>query len=59
VAKRRAGAEAGTPALRVLAEAGVAHTAHPYAHTEGEARFGDEAVRALREAGVDAGPSGC
>jgi len=56
VAKRRAGAEAGTPALRVLHEAGVAHTAHPYEHAEGETRFGDEAVRALLEAGVDAGP---
>jgi len=55
VARRRAGAEAGTPALRVLHEAGVQHTAHPYEHAEGETRFGDEAVRALREAGVDVG----
>lgn len=56
MAKRRAGAEAGTPALRVLQEAGVPHTAHPYAHTDGETRFGDEAVRALQQAGVDVTP---
>ena len=56
MARKRAGAEAGTPALRVLQEAGVAHTAHPYEHTGGETRFGDEAVRGLREAGVDATP---
>jgi Cys-tRNA(Pro)/Cys-tRNA(Cys) deacylase len=56
VARRRAAAEAGTPALRVLHEAGVAHTAHPYEHAGGETRFGDEAVRALREAGVDVSP---
>ena len=56
MARKRAGAESGTPALRVLHDAGVAHTAHPYEHTEGETRFGDEAVRALREAGVDVSP---
>ncbi|GAB3453278.1 Cys-tRNA(Pro) deacylase [Kineococcus endophyticus] len=47
-------ADAGTPALKLLAERAVAHTAHPYA-TGAHAGdgFGDDAVRALREAGVD------
>lgn len=56
MARRRAAAEAGTPALRVLREAGVAHTTHAYEHTGGETRFGEEAVRALRGAGVDVSP---
>nr|WP_240895053.1 aminoacyl-tRNA deacylase [Kineococcus siccus] len=42
--------------MRVLAEAGTAHTAHPYPHADGESRFGDEAVRALRAQGVDVTP---
>ena len=42
----------GTPALRVLRTAGVAHTVHAYEHAEGETGFGEEAVRALRVAGV-------
>jgi Cys-tRNA(Pro)/Cys-tRNA(Cys) deacylase len=51
VAKR---ADAGTPALKVLADRGVAHTAHPYA-TGAHAGdgFGDDAVRALRAGGLD------
>ncbi|WP_432486935.1 Cys-tRNA(Pro) deacylase [Kineococcus sp. SYSU DK018] len=54
MAKRREQrAEAGTPALRVLAERGVAHTAHPYEHDPATTAYGEEAVRALRAAGVD------
>jgi Cys-tRNA(Pro)/Cys-tRNA(Cys) deacylase len=52
MARRRA-VDDGTPALRLLAERGVAHTAHPYEHADAETSFGDEAVRALRAAGVD------
>ncbi|WP_337059674.1 Cys-tRNA(Pro) deacylase [Kineococcus sp. G2] len=50
---RGARAESGTPALRVLAERGTAHTAHPYEHDPAATAYGEEAVRALREQGVD------
>ncbi|WP_432496185.1 Cys-tRNA(Pro) deacylase [Kineococcus gypseus] len=46
-------AEAGTPALRLLAERGTPHTVHPYPHEAGTTAYGEEAVRALRAAGVD------
>ena len=51
----RKNADTGTPALRVLIDRGIDHTAHPYDHSSqaGHAGFGDEAVRALRAAGVD------
>ncbi|WP_432573978.1 Cys-tRNA(Pro) deacylase [Kineococcus sp. SYSU DK005] len=52
MAKRRR-AEAGTPALRVLAELGVAHTPHPYEHDPASTAYGEEAVRALRASGLD------
>jgi Cys-tRNA(Pro)/Cys-tRNA(Cys) deacylase len=52
MAKRKP-ADAGTPALRLLTERGIAHTTHPYAHADAETSFGEEAVRALRAAGVD------
>lgn len=45
-------ADAGTPALKLLASAGVAHTPRPYDHTAHEG-FGDEAVRALQAGGLD------
>ena len=52
---RRSGSrpEGATPAVRVLHEAGVAHTLHPYDHDEHESGFGEEAVRSLAAAGVD------
>ena len=52
MAKKKA-AEAGTPALRLLAERGTAHVVHPYEHGAAETSYGEEAVRALRAAGVD------
>ncbi len=44
---------AGTPALRVLASAGIAHEVRPYEHVAGERSYGDEAVAALRQGGLD------
>ena len=37
----------GTPALVVLARAGVGHTVHPYDHDPSIRSFGDEAAKAL------------
>ncbi|GAA3554176.1 Cys-tRNA(Pro) deacylase [Microlunatus spumicola] len=37
----------GTPATAALTRDGVAYTAHPYAHADGERHFGDEATAAL------------
>jgi Cys-tRNA(Pro)/Cys-tRNA(Cys) deacylase len=37
----------GTPALVVLARAGVDHTVHPYEHDPSIRSFGDEAAKAL------------
>ena len=37
----------GTPALVVLARAGVGHTVHPYDHDPAIRSFGDEAAKAL------------
>jgi Cys-tRNA(Pro)/Cys-tRNA(Cys) deacylase len=48
----RKNADTATPALRLLAQRGIAHTLHPYDH-EAHDGFGDEAVRALQAAGVD------
>lgn len=42
--------EAGTPALRLLADAAISFTQHSYSHTPGERHFGDETAAAL---GVD------
>ncbi|MCI2239718.1 Cys-tRNA(Pro) deacylase [Paenibacillus sp. TRM 82003] len=53
---RGARPEAGTPALRALAERGTAHTVHPYEHDPTSTAYGEEAVRALREKGVDVTP---
>ncbi|WP_432534813.1 Cys-tRNA(Pro) deacylase [Kineococcus arenarius] len=50
---RGARAETGTPALRLLAERGTAHTAHPYEHDPTATAYGEEAVRALQEQGVE------
>lgn len=47
---KKARPRAATPALEVLAAAGVPHTLHEYAHAEGETHFGEEVVAAL---GVD------
>ncbi|WP_432562771.1 Cys-tRNA(Pro) deacylase [Kineococcus sp. SYSU DK003] len=44
--------ETGTPALKVLTAAGIAHTPRPYDHAAHDG-FGDEAVRALRAGGLD------
>ncbi|HEX3812978.1 MAG TPA: Cys-tRNA(Pro) deacylase [Mycobacteriales bacterium] len=41
---------AGTPALALLARAGVAHTVHAYEHDPRATAFGDEAAEAL---GID------
>lgn len=49
-------ADAGTPALKLLTTAGIVHTPRPYEHVPHEGSgpgFGDEAVRALRAAGLD------
>ena len=52
--KRKAPAEsAGTPALQLLTDLGIAHAVHPYEHSDGETSFGEEAVRALRVTGVE------
>jgi Cys-tRNA(Pro)/Cys-tRNA(Cys) deacylase len=40
-------AGAPTPAIAALQKAGIAHTLHPYTHTDGNQHFGDEAVAAL------------
>ena len=48
----RRNADAGTPALRLLTERGVAHTPRPYDHAAHDG-FGEEAVQALRAAGLD------
>ncbi|WP_432544555.1 Cys-tRNA(Pro) deacylase [Kineococcus sp. SYSU DK002] len=45
-------ADAGTPALKLLAARGVEHTPRPYDHAAHDG-FGDEAVRALRAGGLD------
>lgn len=45
--------DGGTPALRVLSEAGVPHTPHPYEHAEHETGFGEEAVRSLAAGGLE------
>nr|WP_205706593.1 Cys-tRNA(Pro) deacylase [Kineococcus vitellinus] len=39
--------------MRLLAERGAAHVVHPYEHDAAEGSYGEEAVRALRIAGVD------
>ncbi|WP_370440374.1 aminoacyl-tRNA deacylase [Kineococcus halophytocola] len=48
-------ADAGTPALKLLTERGVAHTPRPYTavHAGDGPGFGDDAVRALRAGGLD------
>ncbi len=44
---RRSRSSAGTPALTVLASAGVAHTVHSYDHDPRSESFGSEAAEAL------------
>lgn len=44
------GNSGGTPATRVLDQAGIGYTLHAYGHSDGETHFGDEASAAL---GID------
>lgn len=54
MARRTAGpAGGGTPAVRVLHEAGAPHVLHPYEHDEQETGFGEEAVRSLAAGGLE------
>jgi len=49
MAKRQ---DAGTPALKLLTDGGIAHTPRPYDH-EAHEGFGDEAVRSLQAGGLE------